>query len=53
MLKRLTKKWLWDKNSEQGPPDLEEMIKKFFGKKKKDNSGTSTKDDNESKSGRR
>ncbi|MGQ4002248.1 FtsH protease activity modulator HflK [Francisellaceae bacterium CB300] len=45
MLKKLTKKWLWDKNSEQGPPDLEEMIKKFFGKKKKDNSGT---DENES-----
>ena len=40
MIKRLTKKWLWDKNSEQGPPDLEEMIKKFFGKKKKDSSGT-------------
>ena len=45
MLNRLTKKWLWNKNSEQGPPDLEEMIKKFFGKKKKDNSGT---DGNES-----
>ena len=46
MLKKLTKKWLWDKSSEQGPPDLEEMIKKFFGKKKKDT--TSTTDDNES-----
>lgn len=37
MIKRLKKKWFWSKNSEQGPPDLEEMIKKFFGKKKKNN----------------
>ena len=35
MIKKLTKKWFWSKNSEQGPPDLEEMIKKFFSKKKK------------------
>jgi membrane protease subunit HflK len=39
MLNKLTKKWLWDRNSEQGPPDLEEMIKKFFGKKKEKDSG--------------
>lgn len=44
MIRKLTKKWLWNKNSEQGPPDLEELIKKFFGKKKKNNS----EDDNES-----
>jgi membrane protease subunit HflK len=44
MLKKLTKKWFWSENSEQSPPDLEEMIKRFFGKKKKDNSG----DNNES-----
>ncbi|AJI48066.1 hypothetical protein BF30_1813 [Francisella philomiragia] len=35
MIKRLKQKWFWSKNSEQGPPDLEEMIKKFFGKKSK------------------
>lgn len=44
MLKKMKKRLFWDKNSEQGPPDLEEMIKKFFGKKKKINGG----DDNES-----
>lgn len=43
MIKRLKQKWFWSKNSEQGPPDLEEMIKKFFGKKSKKND-----DDNES-----
>jgi membrane protease subunit HflK len=35
MIKRLKEKWIWDKNSNQGPPDIEELIKKFFGKKKK------------------
>jgi membrane protease subunit HflK len=34
----IKKRWFWSKNSEQGPPDLEEMIKKFFSKKKKNNS---------------
>ncbi|GAB4223237.1 MAG: FtsH protease activity modulator HflK [Francisella sp.] len=37
MIKKLKQKWFWSKNSEQGPPDLEEMIKKFFGKGKKKN----------------
>ena len=37
-----TRKWFLSKNSEQGPPDLEEMIKNFFNKKKK------SKDDSES-----
>ncbi|MBN3663243.1 FtsH protease activity modulator HflK [Francisella tularensis] len=35
MIKKLKQKWFWSKNSEQGPPDLEEMIKRFFGKKNK------------------
>ncbi|APC97559.1 FtsH protease activity modulator HflK [Francisella frigiditurris] len=37
MSEKITKrKWFWSKNSEQGgPPDLEEMIKKFFSRKKK------------------
>lgn len=44
MIKKLKQRWFWSKNQEQGPPDLEEMIKKFFGgKKKKD-----TSNDNES-----
>ncbi|AJC48820.1 FtsH protease activity modulator HflK [Allofrancisella guangzhouensis] len=43
MIKKIKQRWFWNKNSDQGPPDLEEMIKKFFFKKKKDNG-----DDNES-----
>ncbi|MFV9972511.1 MAG: FtsH protease activity modulator HflK [Francisella endosymbiont of Hyalomma asiaticum] len=43
MIKKIKQKWFWSKNSEQGPPDLEEMIKRFFGKKNKTNN-----DDNES-----
>ncbi len=44
MSKITKRRWFWSKNSEQGPPDLEEMIKKFFSKKKKPN----TSDENES-----
>ncbi|AIT10219.1 membrane protein [Candidatus Francisella endociliophora] len=44
MIKKLKQRWFWSKNQEQGPPDLEEMIKKFFGGKKKKESN----DDNES-----
>ncbi|QIV94703.1 FtsH protease activity modulator HflK [Allofrancisella frigidaquae] len=43
MIKKIKQRWFWSKNSEQGPPDLEEMIKRFFSKKKKNNG-----DDNES-----
>ncbi|MDE4978411.1 FtsH protease activity modulator HflK, partial [Francisella tularensis subsp. holarctica] len=43
MIKKLKQKWFWSKNSEQGPPDFEEMIKRFFGKKNKTDN-----DDNES-----
>ncbi|MFV9962350.1 MAG: FtsH protease activity modulator HflK [Francisella endosymbiont of Hyalomma scupense] len=43
MIKKIKQKWFWSKNSEQGPPDLEEMIKRFFSKKNKINN-----DDNES-----
>ncbi|AXA33538.1 FtsH protease activity modulator HflK [Francisella adeliensis] len=41
MLEKMKKRLFWYKNSEQGPPDLEEMIKKFFGKKKKDSADDS------------
>ena len=34
MAEKMKKRWFWSKNSEQGPPDLEEMIKGFFSKKK-------------------